>query len=57
MGTATIASSSNLVTLDTEGRLSTLSCNMVQTCNGYTVNVTVTFTFTGYGTTVIGAAG
>ena len=50
---ATIVSSNNLVTLDSAGKLFSLSCNMVQSCEGDTLNVTVTFTFTNYGTTTI----
>ena len=57
MGTATIASSDNLVTLDADGKLLTLSCHMLQTCEEGTVDVTVTFTFTNYGTTAISTAG
>ena len=52
-GTATIVSTNNVVTLDTNGNLYSLSCNMLQTCNNYTVDVTVTFTFTDYDTTTI----
>ena len=52
---ATIVSSNNLVTLDSAGKLFSLSCNMVQSCEGNTLNVTVTFTFTNYGTTTITA--
>ena len=52
-GTATIVSSNNLVTLDNAGKLFSLSCNMVQSCDGEVLDVTVTFTFTNYGTTTI----
>ncbi len=57
IGRATIASSDNLVTLDADGKLLTLSCHMLQTCEEGTVDVTVTFTFTDYGTTAISTAG
>lgn len=53
VGPATITATNNLVTLDANGALHTLSCNMQQVCDMGTVNVTVTFTFTSYGSTVI----
>ncbi len=52
-GRATIVATNNIVTLHTNGDMHTLSCHMVQTCEGETVIVDVTFTYTDYGTTVI----
>ena len=52
-GHATITATNNLVTLDAGGNLASLSCDMVQSCEGEVLQVTVTFTFINYGTTVI----
>ncbi len=54
-GRATIVATNNLVTLNEGESLHSLSCNMLQSCEGDTVDVVVTFTFTAYGTTVINA--
>ena len=54
VGNATIVSKNNLVNLDADGKLLSLSCSMLQTYSDGKVNVTnVTFTFDDYGTTVI----
>ena len=53
VGLATIVATNNVVTLDMDGNMHTLSCHMVQSCEEGTVIVDVTFTYTDYGTTDI----
>ena len=54
VGRATIVATNNLVKLNDNGDLLSLTCAMYQTCDGEVVDITsVTFAFTNYGTTVI----
>ena len=55
-GRATIVATNNVVTMNANGDMDTLSCHMVQTSGEDTVIVDVTFTYSDYGTTVISAA-
>ena len=55
-GRAAIVATNNVVTMNANGDMDTLSCHMVQTGGEDTVIVDVTFTYSDYGTTVISAA-
>lgn len=49
----TITANNVVVTIDTANKLATMNCDMKQVFDGGELNMTVTFTFSDYGTTVI----